>query len=134
MPTNSSDEERNRISDGVLMELSQRHSEQDAITMAELFVKVTGDHIIPMRKYDQTRIIRSVIKQLREEGQPIADCSSGYYMADSTAALQPTIDKFHHRAMSSLRTEAALKKIQPGSLIKQYELEITETEGHQTDE
>lgn len=94
--------------------------------MTELFTRVTGQHIIPMRKYDQTRVVRSIVRELREDGHPIANGKNGYYLATSTAALKPTIDKFHQRAMSSLKTEAALRKIDPSGVIQQYQLELNQ--------
>ena len=126
-------DDREWLTRRVLTELERRTCEQDAITMTELFARVTGETVIPWRRYDQTRVIRSIVKQLREDGHPIANGTGGYYMAASAEALQPTIERYHQRAMSSLKTEAALKKIDPAGLVEQYRLELQATEEN-TDE
>lgn len=94
--------------------------------MTELFARVTGETVIPWRRYDQTRVIRSIVKELRDDGYPIANGKGGYYLATSVAALQATIDRYHQRAMSSLKTEAALRKIDPSGVIEQYRLELNQ--------
>lgn len=111
-------------------ELLQAHTgADDCVLMNEIFVTVTGSHIIPNRRYDQTRIIRSIIKELREDGKPIgikAGSNGGYFTARNDEELESTIQLFHHRAMSSLRQEAALKRISFSELLEQYELELSE--------
>jgi len=82
-----------------------------------------------MRRYDQTRFVRSIIKELRQEGKPIGIKSGsrgGYFTARNDAELQSTIETFHRRAMSSLQQEAALKRISFNELLEQYELEISQ--------
>jgi len=110
--------------------LLQSHlSADNCILMNEIFVSVTGSHIIPNRRYDQTRIIRSIIKELREDGRPIgikAGSNGGYFTAQNDEELESTILLFHHRAMSSLKQEAALKRISFSELLEQYELELSE--------
>ncbi|MDH4275639.1 MAG: hypothetical protein OEW08_11410, partial [Gammaproteobacteria bacterium] len=47
----------------------QRHAgPEHAITMYELWTQITGHHLVPWRKVDQTRIVRSIIEQLRRAG------------------------------------------------------------------
>jgi len=96
----------------------------DCIRMAELFVRVTGSHIIPMKRYDQTRFIRTIVKELREEGCPIgnkAGNAGGYFWASNDEELKNTIENFHHRAMSSLKQEAALRRISFNQLLLELE-------------
>lgn len=111
-------------------QLLQSHLGADnCILMNAIFVSVTGSHIIPNRRYDQTRIIRSIIKELREDGRPIgikAGSNGGYFTAQNDEELESTILLFHHRAMSSLKQEAALKRISFSELLEQYELELSE--------
>lgn len=111
-------------------ELLKQHMGQDnCILMNEIFVRVTGGHIIPFRRYDQTRFIRSIIKELREAGRPIgikSGHSGGYFTARNDEELESTIQTFHCRAMSSLKQEAALKRISFNELLEQYELELSQ--------
>ena len=106
--------------------LKQHKGPENCVTMNELFVDATGSYIIPNRRYDQTRIIRSIVKDLREEGCPIGikgGKSGGYFWARNDAELKSTIEKFHHRAMSSLQQEAALRRIPFNQLLLELEEE-----------
>ena len=114
----------------VVIELLQDFKGPDnCILMAEIFVRITGSHIIPNRRTDQTRMVRTIIKELREEGHPIgikAGSSGGYFIARTDEELKKTIEIFHNRAISSLKQEAALKRIGFNELLEQYEFELTE--------
>lgn len=119
--------ERDALKRAVGEILDRHRGPQRAITMVALFRQATGEVVIPNRRYDQTRIVRSVVEQLRREGRPIGLVSGrggGYFVAQSDTELQPTIDWFHSRAMSSLQQEAALKRITFGELLQQYRLEL----------
>ncbi len=98
---------------------------ENCILQYEIYVQITGSHIIPKRRYDQTRFIRSIVKELREDGMPIGIAKHGYFIARSTEELATTISTFHKRAMSSLKQEAALKRLTFNELLEQYELELT---------
>lgn len=109
--------------------LNKHQGPDDCVLMNEIFVEVTGNHIIPTRRYDQTRIIRSIIVDLREEGCPIgikAGSNGGYFWARNDEELESTIQTFHKRAISSFKQEAALKRIPFGKLLEQYELELSQ--------
>lgn len=104
--------------------LKKHKGPEDCITMCELFVDVTGNHIIPNQRYNQTRLIRSIVKDLREEGCPIGikgGTSGGYFWARNDAELKGTIEKFHKRSMSGLRQEAALRRITFNQLLLELE-------------
>ena len=108
--------------------IRQHVGHDNAISQYEVYRSVTGLPIVPGRKYDHTRIIRSIVEQLRREGCPIGNRSGakgGYFWASHLPDLDPTIKSFHSRAMSSLKQEAALKQISEVELIKQYQLELS---------
>lgn len=98
---------------------------EDCILQYEIYVEITGSHIIPKRRYDQTRFIRSIIKDLREEGMAIGIAKNGYFLARNAQELEATIQTFHKRAISSLKQEAALKRLTFNELLEQYELELS---------
>ncbi len=126
MQTDDRAELRRRI-----REILEEHTADHPITMIALFQAITGEVVIPWRRYDQSRIVRSLVEELRREGMPVAHKSSaggGYYIARNAKELQPTVDWFHVRALSSLRQEAALRRMRPGELVKQYELELNRQE------
>lgn len=124
------DLEREELMAGIRRLLERDHRGRDnPITMTRLFQLVTGDVVIPGRRYDQTRVIRSCVKELRRQGLPIVHkggASGGYYLATDSADIERTANLFHSRAMSSLVQEAALRRMRPGDLLEQYQLELEE--------
>jgi len=122
-------QERLEIKHKVDALLKKHRGPEYCILMNEIFVEVTGGHIIPNRRLDQTRFIRTIIKELREAGRPICikagTKNGGYFTARNEEELKKTIETFHSRAMSSLKQEAALKRISFNELLEQYELELS---------
>lgn len=109
--------------------LKKHMGPEDCILMNEIYVEVTGGHIIPNRRLDQTRFIRTIIKELREAGRPIGikgGNGGGYFTARNQEEVESTIKQFHGRAISSLKQEAALKRISFNELLEQYELELSQ--------
>ncbi len=103
------------------------------ITQVDLFVKATRQQVRPGRKWDETRIVRSIIRQLRQEGLPIGTrngTAAGYFIAETDEEMEATINKFHKAGLGGFRMEAALKNISFTELFKQYQLEL---EGQQND-
>ncbi|WP_049764595.1 hypothetical protein [Thioalkalivibrio sulfidiphilus] len=122
-------EHRKRLKARALELLSQHQGPDDPISMTALNAAITGETVIPWRRYDQSRITRSLITELRQEGHAIAHkpgAGGGYYMARNEDELKDTAAWFRKRAMSSLRQEAALRRISLGALIEQYQLELKE--------
>ena len=111
-------------------DLLKKHvGSDDCILMNEIYVEVVGGHIIPKRQLDQTRFIRTIVKELREAGRPIGikgGNGGGYFTARSQEEVESTIKQFHGRAVSSLKQEAALKQISFNDLLEQYELELSQ--------
>ena len=104
--------------------LQQCRGPQAAIRMVDLFALATGDVVIPGKRYDQTRIVRSLVDQLRRQGRPIAHGNSGYFWADDPADLEPTIRWFHLRALASLRQERALRRVPFSQVLEQHALDF----------
>lgn len=122
-------EDREELKQKVREVLERHRGPDDCVNMFELFHAVTGQPVIPGRKINQTRLIRSLVEQLRREGCPIAlrsGSEGGYFWARTEEELKSTIAWFHERAMSSLKQEATLKRMNPGEVIKQYEMELKE--------
>jgi hypothetical protein len=113
-------------------EILERHEGPgDCITMTALHSQATGQVIIPWRRYDQSRLVRSLVAELRREGCPIGDRGGregGYFWAADRQQLEPTIAKLHARALSSLRQEAVLKRVRAEELLQQYEIELSTEE------
>ena len=54
--------------------------------------------------------VRDVIRQLRREGHPIANCENGYYYARSFTEIEPTLNDLSSRAVSMLNTVRLMKE------------------------
>jgi hypothetical protein len=122
--------ERAELKSAIKRVLCQRDA-SNPISMTQLFVQVTGEHVIPARKHEQSRVIRALVKELRMDGCPIAFSAArngGYYWARSEDDLAPTLRTLHSHAMSNLQVEAALKRVPFNQLLQQYELEYDEQE------
>lgn len=105
------------------------HTSPDAaIRMVALIPAVLGEHVIPWRRYDQSRLIRSLVEQLRREGLPVCirggSRDGGYFV--SAAHAERTAAWFRKRAFSAFRQEAALRRISLRELFTQYELDLTQ--------
>lgn len=113
----------------------RRRDPSNPISMTHLFIQVTGEHVIPARKHEQSRVIRALVKELRLDGSPIAFAGGprgGYYWARDEGELEPTIRSLHSHAMSNLQVEAALKRVPFDQLLTQYQIEF-ETDSEVTD-
>ncbi len=113
-------------------EIIERYQGPDmCVTKEEVFACATGETVIPWRRIDQTRIVRSLVEELRRDGCPIGfkgGRCGGYFWARNDDELASTINTFHSRAMSGLRQEAALRRIPMSDVIEQHKLEL-KTEG-----
>lgn len=122
--------DRDQLKPAIRAELQRHCSPDEAITMTELHVAVTGELIIPRRRYDQTRVTRGIVAQLRREGCPIGNSRGGYFWAIERTQLKPTIDTFHDRALASLSQEKALRQVSAPDIARQIEIELQEDENH----
>ena len=119
--------ERDQVKRNIRALLAHHQGPNDCIKMIDLHREATGDTIIPKRAYDQSRLTRSIVEELRREGLAIGirlGPDGGYFLARSDEELRPTIALFHERAMASLKQEAQLKRIPFGQLLEQYQLEF----------
>ncbi len=53
--------------------------------------------------------VRDIIRELRREGEPIANSKHGYYYAKEFSEIEPTISDLENRALSMLETVKKLK-------------------------
>ncbi|MFW2440915.1 MAG: hypothetical protein ACN4GR_16285 [Arenicellales bacterium] len=121
--------ERSEIKEAVMLTLQRHQGKANTITMIELTAAVMDFFIIPNEKYNQSRAVRSVIRQLRFEGVPIGHCNSGYFLAKDQKELDETADLIQRRAVSSLQLVRELRRINVGELLQQLEIELNNEEG-----
>lgn len=121
--------DREALKQAIRRELALHRGPDDAITMTALHAAVSGELIIPGRRYDQSRITRDIVAQLRREGCPIGNkpgAGGGYFWAEHPDQLNHTIETFHGRALSSLSQEKALRRVSAPDLARQVEIELKE--------
>lgn len=106
----------------------QRHvGKGNAITMTRLTAAIQGGELIPSKRYEESRLTRSIIEQLRREGHPVCHHNGrggGYFWAANEGELEQTAAWFRKRAMAAFRQEAALKRISLVDLVEQLRLDI----------
>ena len=75
------------------------------------------------RQYDiGGSTIRDLIRLLRRRGEPIGNCSLGYYYCQTRAELEGLIGNLHNRAMSMLTTVSKLEKNREKNGFSQLEM------------
>ena len=131
------DQERKRLRAAILRILGDDHGPNNPITMTALWATATGGIVVPWKRYDQSRVVRSLIAELRAEGHPIGHkggTGGGYFLATTDAELQPTIDLLVSRGLASLTTAAALRRISLDELVQQLHLDLTTTPQQEADQ
>jgi hypothetical protein len=109
-----------------MYELSARVGKTNAISMVELYRRVFGRE--PRNKINDTRQLRRLIEDMRNEGSPI--CSSktpeggGYYLAAAGSELNDYCKKVRKQALKALAMEAGLRKITLPKLINEISINL----------
>jgi len=123
---------RDQLKRRLLQVLASHTCRDDCISMTQLVPAVLGDYVIPNKRYDQSRIVRSLVAQCRREGAPICIRSGkygGYFLATNPEELEHTAKWFRKRAMSSLKQEALLRGMAISDLVEQISLDLTTDKG-----
>lgn len=116
--------DRKRLLDNVRAILLHHVGADNAIRMVDLFAQATGEVVVPGKRYDQTRIIRSIINQLRAEHFPVCAHDAGYYLPRVWRDIEPTIRKLESRAIASFRVAANLRRCSVQDLLRHYQLKL----------
>ncbi len=121
-----SKEKREKLKAQMLMVLSKHIGKSNPIRMADLYKEVFKKE--PKDNIQTTRIIRTLITELRKEGVPV--CSSmksslgGYYLANAGSELDDYLNRLRNRALRALVVEANLRKMTLPQLIGQIQLKL----------
>lgn len=98
-----------------------------AITMERLYVRSTGDYILPGKKYNQTRIVRSIIRELRMDDQvPVISNECGYYLAESEAELEPYLRAKLSELRGRFELYRRMSRMPIGQMLRQYDFLTTD--------
>ena len=104
-----------------LQVLIQHIGQMNAVDMGDLYRKVFNAEF--KNKINDTRKIRQIITALRYEGMPIADCSTGYYMAYGSEFLAWK-DRRKHKALKILKMIAPMESLTVKELLGQMALNL----------
>jgi hypothetical protein len=115
----------------LLKVLGHHPGENRAIGAGQLYEAVYGK---PWRdKIRDTRQLRQLITDLRNDGYPICSTSSaeggGYYLASAGSELDTHCRRLHSRAMKLLAMEARLRKVALPALVGQISMALARETG-----
>lgn len=104
--------------DTVLFGLAMHCGKASGVSARELVMEITGDHSAGLE-----RQLRHIIEGLRRQGEHICGHpSTGYYLAETDAELESTVQFLHDRAMTSLAQAAAMRRVSLPDLRGQLRL------------
>ena len=103
--------------------LVQHKGEENAIDMGELYCLVFGKPY--QNKINDTRAIRTIITEMRKEGQPIGSNGDGYYLIKTKSELDKYCSRLRKRAIRIFSQEAHIRKISLPELVGQVHLLIS---------
>lgn len=104
----------------VLTELSHHIGQANGIHVRELVTRITGQAVSCALL---ERRIRTIVTELRMDGAHICGHPvTGYYMAETPAELEQTLQFLRSRAMSSLTLESRMRRVSMPELLGQITL------------
>jgi len=121
------DMDREELKEAVLKILKQHVDYDDCIKKEPLWSAVTGEVIIPKRRNDQTRPLRSIIAALQKDGHPICHRSGiygGFFYSKEQKYVIKQAHRHHKSAMTHLRRKKHLLRINNKEVLKQVELDL----------
>jgi hypothetical protein len=114
--------ERDEARARLLAELSRHVGDGEAIGMGELFQAVFQT---PWRnRINDTRALRAIVTELREDGVAICSDDRGYWLAAAGAELEDYCRRLRASALRKLRQEARLRRLALPQLMGQMALEL----------
>jgi len=121
------DMDRQELKEAVLNVLKQHDDYENCIKKEALWSTVTGELIIPKRRNDQTRPLRSIIESLQKDGHPICHRSGiygGFFYSKEHKYVIKQAHRHHKCAMTHLRRKKHLLRINDKEVLKQVELDL----------
>lgn len=124
-------EDKERYKAMILKELTTHVGTGRAIGMGELFVQVFGESWD--NRINDTRRLRSLITELREEGIPICSrvirSGGGYYIAAAGSELENYCAKIERQAVKKLAQVSRMRKLSLPALMGQLSLDLRPKKG-----
>ena len=125
-------EDKDRLKGAALKILSRHVGANRKIGMGELYFAVFGESW--SNRINDTRALRKVITELRQEGVPICSVADstggGYYLASVDSELHRYLERLRTQALKKLALEAKIRRISMHELLGQMTMNFrAEEEG-----
>lgn len=119
---------RDQIESNIMNILNQHVGQHNAIKSAPLYIRATGDVLIPAKAHSQTRIIRSVVQDLRRDKRvPICSGAKGYWMAEDQDEFVDWLRKKMDNFGRSIGLDLKLNNTVLSEMGAQRNFQFTET-------
>ena len=110
-----------------LLSILTRHvGSCNAIGMPVLYEEVYGEP--PKTKISGTRKLRTLVNELRKEGNPVCSSSRkdnpGYYLAAAGSELENYLTRIRIRALKTLKFESTIRKVALPQLLQEITLNL----------
>jgi len=113
-------EQLNSLEISILRILEESQGKENAIHREDLVARLNDE--MPLFLIGE-RKMRITIKHLQtSHGARIGSCPKGYFMVETAGELEQVCAYYHGYAMSSLHSEARLRKMSLGELVGQLSL------------
>lgn len=110
--------------------LRKHVGKENAISAMNLYCLVTGDHEVPAKKNNQTRIIRSVIHEIQADQKIPVISGNGYWIAKTDKELHAFIEKKINTATRMFGLAHKLSGIPIDRMVEQLKLKLENEEQH----
>ena len=121
------DYDRQQLKQSVLRILKQHVGRDNAISAAKLFILATGETLHPFQERNKTRPIRSVIRELRMERNPIIS-GNAYWWAETDAEFQEFIEARLRAAARTYKLNLTLNGVCVERMAEQFQLDLQQLE------
>ncbi len=116
---------REEIKSKVVARLKKAVGRGNAIKGEVLYVQVTDDAIIPAKRNSQTRIIRSIVRELREKRElPVMSSSNGYWLAESDQELREYVEQRLIEAKRMIKLGSQLSGVPVDRMVEQLKIKL----------
>lgn len=104
--------DRSVIKERVMTTINNHIGKSNAISAPNLYLEVFGYPLPAERLHNDTRILRSVVQQLRQKDQqPIISSSVGYWLAENQDEYVDYLTKIMNQAARRLGVNKELSKV-----------------------
>lgn len=112
----------------VVKELKKHVGKTNAISAANLLTLTTGEIVVPSLERNQTRLIRSIIRDIRRDKELAIISGNGYWVAESDEELTAYAHKLLCEAARKYGLARSLSKVPVSRMVKQFNLNFSDEE------